>query len=72
MAREVIPAKSVVVMSAQADSPDTAATIASRTSAVREQTFADAVSADAASQTASKAARHCNRGNCDPSLKFRS
>ena len=38
MARVVIPARSVVVMSAQADLPDTAATIASRTSAVRAQT----------------------------------
>ena len=34
----VIPARSVAVMSAQADLPATAATIASRTSAVRAQT----------------------------------
>ena len=38
MARVVIPAKSVVVMSAQSDLPVTAATIASRTSVVRVQT----------------------------------
>ena len=39
MVRVVIPARSVVVMSAQADLPATAATIASRTCDVRVQTF---------------------------------
>ena len=38
MARVVIPARCVVVMLAQADMPETAATIASRTSVVRLQT----------------------------------
>ena len=68
MVRVVIPTKSGFVMSAQADLPDTAATIASRTSAVRLQTVADAVWADASSQTASKAASHGNRWYCDSYL----